>query len=60
MADLVAVVDAARASSSSGMMTEAMHTPLLMDRYVALKSADYVYRAARGIERGVHVRARTG
>jgi beta-lysine 5,6-aminomutase alpha subunit len=28
-----------------GMMTEAMHNPLLMDRYVALKSAAYVYRA---------------
>jgi beta-lysine 5,6-aminomutase alpha subunit len=28
-----------------GMMTEAMHNPFLMDRYVALKSADYVYRA---------------
>jgi beta-lysine 5,6-aminomutase alpha subunit len=32
-----------------GMMTEAMHTPLMMDRYVALKSADYVYRAFDGI-----------
>jgi len=28
-----------------GMMTEAMHNPFLMDRYVALKSAAYVYRA---------------
>jgi beta-lysine 5,6-aminomutase alpha subunit len=28
-----------------GMMTEAMHNPFLMDRYVALKGADYVYRA---------------
>jgi beta-lysine 5,6-aminomutase alpha subunit len=28
-----------------GMMTEAMHNPFLMDRYVALKSASYVYRA---------------
>ena len=27
------------------MMTEAMHNPFLMDRYVALKSAEYVYRA---------------
>jgi beta-lysine 5,6-aminomutase alpha subunit len=26
-----------------------MHTPLMMDRYVALKSADYVYRAFDGI-----------
>jgi len=31
------------------MMTEAMHTPLMMDRYVALKGADYVYRAFDGI-----------
>jgi beta-lysine 5,6-aminomutase alpha subunit len=28
-----------------GMMTEAMHNPFLMDRYVALKNAEYVYRA---------------
>ncbi|HZY02954.1 MAG TPA: lysine 5,6-aminomutase subunit alpha [Anaeromyxobacteraceae bacterium] len=28
-----------------GMMTEAMHNPFLMDRYVALKGADYAYRA---------------
>jgi beta-lysine 5,6-aminomutase alpha subunit len=28
-----------------GMMTEAMHNPFLMDRYVALKNAAYVYRA---------------
>ncbi len=33
-----------------GMMTEAMHTPLMMDRYVALKGADYVYRAFDGID----------
>jgi beta-lysine 5,6-aminomutase alpha subunit len=30
-----------------GMMTEAMHTPLLQDRHAALKSAAYVHRAAR-------------
>jgi beta-lysine 5,6-aminomutase alpha subunit len=30
-------------------MTEAMHNPLLMDRYVALKSAEYVYRAWKGM-----------
>jgi beta-lysine 5,6-aminomutase alpha subunit len=29
------------------MMTEAMHNPFLMDRYVALKSAAYIYRGAR-------------
>jgi beta-lysine 5,6-aminomutase alpha subunit len=33
-----------------GMMTEAMHTPLMMDRYVALKGAQYVYRAFDGID----------
>ncbi|GMU62216.1 MAG: hypothetical protein AMXMBFR34_39790 [Myxococcaceae bacterium] len=33
-----------------GMMTEAMHTPLLADRYEALKAASYVHRAARGID----------
>lgn len=32
-----------------GMMTEAMHNPFLMDRYVALKNADYVYRAWRSM-----------
>jgi beta-lysine 5,6-aminomutase alpha subunit len=32
-----------------GMMTEAMHNPFLMDRYVALKTADYVYRAWRSM-----------
>jgi len=30
-----------------GMMTEAMHNPFLMDRFVALKAGAYVYRAAR-------------
>ncbi|MFT3915886.1 MAG: lysine 5,6-aminomutase subunit alpha [Anaeromyxobacteraceae bacterium] len=28
-----------------GMMTEAMHNPFLMDRYVALKGSAYVYKA---------------
>ncbi len=32
-----------------GMMTEAMHNPFLMDRYAALKGADYVYRAWRSM-----------
>jgi beta-lysine 5,6-aminomutase alpha subunit len=27
-----------------------MHTPLLADRYVALKAASYIHRAARGID----------
>ena len=55
MADLVAVWTG-QGIQLLGMMTEAMHTPLLMDRYVALKSADYVYRAARGIDEEFTVR----
>ncbi len=38
-----------------GMMTEAMHTPFLMDRYVALKAADYVYRAVDDISAEFHL-----
>jgi beta-lysine 5,6-aminomutase alpha subunit len=30
-----------------GMMTESIHTPLLQDRFCALKGADYVFTAAR-------------
>ncbi|WP_438010219.1 lysine 5,6-aminomutase subunit alpha [Sorangium sp. So ce321] len=30
-----------------GMFSEAVHTPLLMDRYLALKSARYIFTAAR-------------
>ena len=30
-----------------GMMTESVHTPLLQDRFVAIKGADYVFNAAR-------------
>src|SRR5207244_11956723 len=30
-----------------GMMTESIHTPLLQDRFAALKGADYVFNAAR-------------
>ncbi len=48
MADLVAVWTK-QGIQLLGMMTEAMHTPLLADRYVALKSADYIHRAARSI-----------
>jgi len=46
MADLVAITTR-QGIQLLGMMTEAMHNPFLMDRYVALKSAAYVYRAAR-------------
>ncbi|HEY6106915.1 MAG TPA: lysine 5,6-aminomutase subunit alpha, partial [Anaeromyxobacteraceae bacterium] len=41
-----------------GMMTEAMHNPFLMDRYVALKTADYAYRAWRSM--GAEIRLRPG
>jgi len=44
MADVVARVTG-QGIQLLGMMTEAMHNPFLMDRYVALKSAAYVYRA---------------
>ena len=32
-----------------GMHTEAIHNPFLMDRYLSLKNADYVFRAARSL-----------
>jgi len=32
-----------------GMLTEAMHTPFLQDRFLALQNADYVMNAARHI-----------
>jgi len=32
-----------------GMMTEAIHTPLLQDRWAAIKGADYVFTAARSL-----------
>jgi len=44
MADVVARVTG-QSIQLLGMMTEAMHNPFLMDRYVALKGADYLYRA---------------
>ncbi|MFL5320378.1 MAG: lysine 5,6-aminomutase subunit alpha TIM-barrel domain-containing protein [Myxococcaceae bacterium] len=55
MADLVAVWTR-QGIQLLGMMTEAMHTPLLADRYVALKAADYIHRAARGIDEEFQVR----
>jgi beta-lysine 5,6-aminomutase alpha subunit len=48
MADVVAQLTG-QSIQLLGMMTEAMHNPFLMDRYVALKAADYVYRAWRGM-----------
>jgi beta-lysine 5,6-aminomutase alpha subunit len=55
MADLVAVWTR-QGIQLLGMMTEAMHTPLLADRYVALKTAAYIHRAARGIDEEFTVR----
>lgn len=55
MADLVAIWTR-QGIQLLGMMTEAMHTPLLADRYVALKSASYIHRAARGIDQEFTVR----
>jgi beta-lysine 5,6-aminomutase alpha subunit len=55
MADLVAVWTR-QGIQLLGMMTEAMHTPLLADRYVALKTGAYVHRAARGIDEEFVVR----
>ncbi len=46
MADLVAITTG-QGIQLLGMMTEALHTPFLQDRHAALKSASYVYRAAR-------------
>ena len=55
MADLVAIWTR-QGIQLLGMMTEAMHTPLLADRYVALKAASYVHQAARGIDEEFEVR----
>ncbi len=55
MADVVGQVTG-QSIQLLGMMTEAMHNPLLMDRYVALKSADYVYRAWHSM--GAEIRLR--
>ena len=55
MADLVAIWTR-QGIQLLGMMTEAMHTPLLADRYVALKAANYIYKAARGIDQEFTVR----
>ncbi len=45
MSDLVAVWTR-QTIQLLGMPTEAIHNPMLMDRHIALKMADYVYRAA--------------
>ncbi|HEX9291905.1 MAG TPA: lysine 5,6-aminomutase subunit alpha [Anaeromyxobacteraceae bacterium] len=55
MADVVSQLTA-QSIQLLGMMTEAMHNPFLMDRYVALKSADYVYRAWRSMGAEIELR----
>jgi beta-lysine 5,6-aminomutase alpha subunit len=55
MADLVAIATGQHIQLL-GMMTEAMHNPFLMDRYVALKSAAYVYRGARHLGEEIRFR----
>ncbi|APR78498.1 L-beta-lysine 5,6-aminomutase alpha subunit protein [Minicystis rosea] len=37
-----------------GMFSEAIHTPLLMDRYLSLKSARYVFGTARHLGEEIH------
>ncbi len=48
MADVIGAVTG-QGIQLLGMMTEAMHNPLLMDRFVALRAADYVGRAWRSM-----------
>ena len=40
-----------------GMLTEALHTPLLQDRYVSIKNAKYVFEACRHLADEVEFRA---
>lgn len=37
-----------------GMMTEAMHTPLLQDRYAAIRNAKYIFNGAKDLGRAIH------
>ena len=37
-----------------GMFSEAIHTPLLMDRYLSLKSARYIFGTARHLGEEIH------
>jgi beta-lysine 5,6-aminomutase alpha subunit len=39
-----------------GMCTEAVHNPLLQDRYVSLKSASYIHNAARALSAEIQFR----
>ena len=38
-----------RASTSSGMLTEAIHTPFMMDRFIAVDNAKYVMNNMDGL-----------
>lgn len=39
-----------------GMATEAMHTPLLQDRYMSIKNAQYIFNGARDLRRELSYR----
>ena len=36
-----------------GMMTEAMHTPLLQDRFIAIRNAKYIFNGAKDLGRDI-------
>jgi beta-lysine 5,6-aminomutase alpha subunit len=40
-----------------GMPTEAVHTPHIHDRYLALRNVDYVFRAMRGLSEEIEFRS---
>ncbi|MBU1239521.1 lysine 5,6-aminomutase subunit alpha, partial [Myxococcota bacterium] len=39
-----------------GMLTEAMHTPFIQDRYLALENAQYIMNTARSLADAVEIR----
>ncbi len=39
-----------------GMMTEAMHNPLIMDRYESLKNVNYIFNAASSLASQIQIR----
>jgi len=40
-----------------GMLTEAIHTPFLQDRFLALKNADYIFSNARNLGGEIEIKA---
>jgi beta-lysine 5,6-aminomutase alpha subunit len=40
-----------------GMLTEALHTPLLQDRYLSIKNAKYVFESCRSLRNEVEIKA---